>query len=501
MPQFDPVIQISWESAEVRGRAEPLPTDLRERVISIEYTDKTRGADKFKITLDNSDLSLFDDPRVAPGNKLHVQWGYVFDVSLVHVITIEKHSGWKQFSLECLDSSEFTAISSQRTRSFEQQTPWEIAETIARELGFRSENSRDIEAPTNAPRRNVTQAGETDYAFLTRLATGEDNVFRIRGNQFHFHPTRIGDEPTFTVSYWSDTSDLILAGEPNFSQGTLGLPARTARRGVDVEERETVEGQAGNQDDTERDCQGGAAILVDPGSGAISVNPILAQQRREDYELAYAMGRENMSVFDPPMLAEVTPSSAQSEDEAQTQATGAFRRRERRAIELSIPVIGSPRIEADITIRLTGVGQSLTGNYQVVEVTHKIGSGYVCDLKLKRNARSRSSASGQRRRAVNRQEVQRIRRQIAILDRMMETMVISYEAYNRRIAHWQDRLEAAESGEAPATNEVTGRVNNTEQSDPRRLRRRHMVDGDTGRRTVSYAQPGSSQGRTGGWAE
>lgn len=84
---------------------------------------------------------------------------------------------------------------------------------------------------------------------------------------------------------------------------------------------------------------------------------------------------------------------------------------------------------------------------------------------------------------------------------MMERCVISYEAYNQGLAYWRSRLEAAESGEAPATNEVTGRVNNAEQSDPRRLQRRHMIDDDTGHRTVSYAPPGSSQGRIGGWVE
>lgn len=454
----------SWESATVRGEPEPLPTDLRDRLLSIQYTDKTRGADEATFVFDNADLAMFDDPRLAKGNKLIVAWGYAHEMGPNRTFTIRKFSGWSKLSVSCISSSESAFIGRQRTHMFYEQAPHEVAEVIARQMGFTRPEQRDIEA-IDIPRRDITQAGENDYAFLTRLAAEHGFIFRIAGGVFNFHPPRIGANPVMTLIYFSDRIGWF-AGEPRLEEGDLGVPGRVTVRGRSAKQRSTVEGTAGNDDDTGRDVQGSRALLVDPGSGTTTpgmINRTDVQDQRGN-----------------------TP--AQDDATAQNQARSQFRRGERSVIKLSLPLVGMPNLSSDEVIRLEGVRERLTGNYSTEEIAHSVGSGYTMRVKVERNAESRTAARTQQARDAERRELAAIRQELAALQEQRDAGTITQEEFDTQSRELSRREHTARE---QARRAASGRENPTTTTDPDEMERVVHIDPATGTRVVTYRPRGS----------
>lgn len=487
MPELDPIINIAWESGTVRGRAETLPQDLRDRVLTIKFTDKVSGASKLDVTLDNSDLALFDEPRLAEGQKLHVQWGYANDLTPTHVMTIKSVKGWRTITLEGESTDELAAVGTQRTRLWEASTEFEVAEAIARELGYTEDRQRDIRPPDGweEERRDIQQAGETDMAFLTRLASRWDLHWYIAGGRFHFHPPNNDQPPAFTLRYWDDPEG-VFSGDPSITEGTLGLPGRVTRRSHSPRERGRVSGSAGNDDDTTRPVLGEDSPLRDPGQAAALTERERAAAADDEYFMRWLQGRENQSVMDP-VQDQVTAGTEATEAAARNRARAGFRRAERKAIKMTLPLIGLTWLQADMTIRLEFGVEKLDGNYLVEEVTHQVGSGYTCQATVKRNARSRSSAGAAANRASTAAAEARIRANIESLNRQFTAGRINRETYDRRWASWNARLEELRSARTGAgARESSGRPNTGGARPDGELASRTGTDRDSGGRRVDY---------------
>lgn len=492
MPALDHIINVSWEDSAVRGRPEVLPTDLRDRVLSVKFVNKVSGADKLDLTMDNSDLSLFSDPRMAEGNKLHVQWGYANDLTPVHIVTIKAVKGWRTISIEGESSSELASIGQQRTRMWEASTEFEVAESIAREMGYVDSNQRDIRPPEGweEERRTINQAGETDMAFLTRLASRWSLNWYIAGGVFNFHPPNDDQPPAFVLRYWSD-SEGVFSGEPSITEGTLGLPGRVTRRSHSPRDRRTVSGTAGNDDDTTRPVLGEDSPLRDPGRVAALSERDRAAAADDEYFMRWVQGRENQSVMDP-IQDQVVAGTDRTEGQARNRARTGFRRAERKAIKMTLPLIGLTWIRADMTVRLEFGVESLDGNYLVEEVTHNIGQNYTCQATVQRNARSRSSSGASRNRQSSAQAEARIRASIESLNTQLSSGTINRETYDRRLAGWNSRLEELRSARRGAgSRESSGRPNTGDVRPSGELEANSSTDRDTGGRRVDYNRRGA----------
>jgi len=492
MPALDPIINVSWESATVRGRPETLPTDLRERLLSVKFVDKVSGASKLDVQLDNADLSLFDEPRLAEGNKLHVQWGYANDLTPTHVVTIKSVKGWRTLTIEGESTEELAAVALQRTRLWENATEFEVAEELARELGYTAENQRDIRPPEGweEERRDIQQAGETDMAFLTRLAGRLDLHWYIQGGRFHFHPPNDDQPPAHVLRYWDDPEG-VFAGEPSITEGTLGLPGRVTRRSHSPRQRRRVTGSAGNDTDTDRPVMGEDAPLRDPGEPAALTEAERSAAADDDYFFRWAQGRENQTVMDP-VQDQVEAGTDGTDGQARNRARSGFRRAERKAIKLTLPLIGLTWLKADMTIRLEFGVEKLDGNYLVEEVAHTVGNGYVCRATVKRNASSRSSAGAARNRASTAQAEARIRANIERLNELFTSGRINRETYDRRWSRWNERLEELRSARRGAgARDSSGRPNTGDVRPDGELEARSGTDADTGGRRVDYNRRGA----------
>jgi len=390
MPALDPIIRLAWESSTVRGAAQPFSDELRQRVLSWEFTDKSSGGDQAKIDLDNSDLSLFDVEALTAGNKLHVQWGYPHDMYPAQVVTIEKIKGFRKLTIEGSAEEARRFIGIQRTRTWEDVTEFDVAEEIARGLGFVDSRTRSIEAgDIDAPRRGITQAGETDMEFLIRLAGHVGAVFYISSGVFHFHERREGRPPLLTFSYWGGE----IIGDPEIEHNVQGRPGRVTRRGHSPRSRSAVEGSASNREDTGRPVLGEVLPVSDPdGVNWDELEAGLDEQGFDAPPRTSTLGEDEAQ-------SDVSPSTAESDGEARSQARQRFRHAQRESVKMSVTFIGNVGLRADNTIRLDGLGEKYSGNYYIAECVHSVSAGdYKTKCKLQRNATSRSRGGGRSRR-------------------------------------------------------------------------------------------------------
>jgi hypothetical protein len=360
-----------------------------------------------------------------------------------------------------------------------------VAREIARRLGFRSAESVVIEEPEGTTRRAITQAAETDMAFLQRLADRADASFRIAGGRFYFRPQPLGEDPAFTFHYrGGDVGDF--AGEPSITKGTLGIPGRVTRRGRSSRERTDVRGTAGNADDPGRTTLGAETVVRDPGPATAATDGERGGAADDDALYAFFTGRDLESP--QTRLDDVAPTTAETDEDAQQRARSRFRRAERRAIEMTWPLVGQPRLTADTVVRGLGFGEKISGNFLVSEVAHKIGPGFKTTAKVKRNATSRSSGGSARRSAHQRRLVQEARQQAAA--------DAERPAPRSGGSEWEALIDSLEAGEGPAASDCACRVNDAPVTDPGLAELDEIIGTDAdGEDTIAYRRRGAGGGR------
>lgn len=392
MPPIDPIIRIGWQPSTVRTRIREFDQDLRERVLQWEFTDKSRGADKGKLILDNSDLTLADHEAFAPGARMFIQWGYAHSIYPTRAIAVEKVKFSKKVEVEGTATTGRLFIGQQRTRTFEDATEFEVAEEVARGLGFVSARSRDIDpGDVVVERRGIVQAGETDMAFLQRLARRVGATMFVAGDVFHFHERRLGRRPALTFTYFADQVGTII-GDPEIEHTVQGRPGRVRRQGRSPRQRRDVQGNASNREDRNRPALGDELCVSDPqGLDWASIARDLGIEEEEIRQSTLPPQEEAQS--------DVSASTAETDEEATSQARQRFRGGERSSIKMSLTLVGNPEVRADNTIRVEGLGEKYSGNWYVAEAVHTVSSsGYRTKVKLQRNATSRSRGTGRSRR-------------------------------------------------------------------------------------------------------
>jgi phage protein D len=356
--------------------------DLRERLVQWQYTDKASGGDEGSLTMDNHDLALFDHEAFLPTARLFVQWGYPHDLHPTREIAVEKIKGFRRITVSGSVTEARGLLGVQRTRTFENATEFTVAEEIARSMGFSQSRQREIDqGDIVVQSRGITQAGETDMAFLQRLAAHIGCTVYITGGVFHFHQRRLDQPPSVTLTYFTDREGTII-GEPDIEQSIQGRPGNVARAGHSTSERRTVEGSASNRSDTRRPVLGEMSSVPDPDG--FDWNDIVADLgiRPDEYQSSES-NQESQT--------DRSPTTAESDEEAQSQAQQAFRRSERMSVKLSLTAVGNSQIRADTTIRIEGMSAKFSGNYFIEEAVHTVAPGrWTIRPKLSRNATSRA---------------------------------------------------------------------------------------------------------------
>lgn len=373
--------------------------DISGRIISLEYTDSEKKADKAVLKVDNYDMRSLDEPLFKEGSIVQLGWGYEGNTSPTREVVIKKIKGSAQLDIE--GNSKSVLLHKQRkTRAFENLSYREIVEQIADDAGFGDEvvfiedfaTSPDRKAVLDTKRDVVTQARMTDAEFLRHLANKFGFEWYVDFDGFHFHPRRIGQKPLRKYVYFTDPGRGDILRPPEIEIDTKGKKGAVRLKGRDPMEKADIDAEANN--DTEanaRNVNSDTQTVISVEEGQVSIDEVRTrlESLQSDSREYSAQLQQNVASSD------VQPTSEASQDDADVVAAGQFRRSQENAVNLKLEVVGDPQVLAKSIIEVQGIGKTHSGNYFVSEVKHKLShAGYTMTISAKRTGKSSATGRG-----------------------------------------------------------------------------------------------------------
>ncbi len=328
--------------------------DIAKRVLSLTYEDSEEKADKLKLTLDNYDLSLFDDPAFRHGMLWEVSWGYPGNMSPTRVVVVKGAEGGTELTITAMAKS-ILLNTTEKTRSFSGMRRSEVVRQIAKEGGYGTDVQHIEDTKLVLP--TIHQPGLTDAQFIRKLAKLEGFEFYVDFDGFHFHRRQLGQAPVRVLHYFTPPQ----VGEVlsfSLKNKVFGLPGRTKLKGRNPLERADFEVTADAKTDSERETLGSVLEVVNPEDGST--------------QLEQRIGSE-----------ETHASSSADAADAKRKAEGAFRKNQQAAIKLTVEMVGDPLMLAKTVVELRGISKRLSGRYYVKGVEHVVdSSGYKTKLEV-----------------------------------------------------------------------------------------------------------------------
>jgi phage protein D len=358
----DPVffVRVTLSAAEGGGTL-----DVTESVTALAYEDSEKKADTLKLTVDNFDLASFDQATWRPGNTVEVVWGYPGNFAPARTTKITSVKGGVQLSVECKDPS--TVMNKvTRVRTFENMKRSEVAKQIADEYGYT--NVQQFIDDSEEVLEQVTQARMSDAQLLADMARREGMVFFVDFDGFHWHARKLGQPPVRTFRYYTDRVGDILSWTLDNDIYARKAGAVKAK-GLDPASKGRIDitADGATSEDTKLGPQ--QIIGIDQDSGASTGVKEIGSEHTE-------------------RTTEATEAAAKR------AAAGMWSKNQLTAAEITLECRGDPQLIAKTIIAVEGIGRSISGNYYVMSVAHKVGSGYLMTIKARRDGRGPSDKSG-----------------------------------------------------------------------------------------------------------
>lgn len=333
--------------------------DLSDKILSLIYEESEHQADKLVLSVDNWDLTNFDDLTWKKGNLLEVSWGYQGDMTPTRQVVIQKVTGFQVLAVEA-HSTAVLMNKLARCRTFEHMTRSDVVRKLAQDNGY-GPTRQDIE-DTQHVLPIITQARLTDAQLIRRLATQEGFEFYVDIDGLHFHKRRLGQRPCrvlrwFTPPEVGEVLALNIDNDVTAKPGAFSVRGRDPIGKTDIQER-------GSNATTQRDSLAPVIEIVDPETGATRLE------------------RRNVS-------EDIRPSAQPTSATAKREADARYRQTQHLTVELSATVIGDPGLLAKTVVEIQGISQRLSGKYYLREAKHKVdGSGFTIELKCLRDGHS-----------------------------------------------------------------------------------------------------------------
>lgn len=344
---------------------------MGKRLMSLEYTDSERKADKLRLVVDNFDLSQFDNPVWTKGNKLTVHWGYADLMGPPRTVIIKKVNGFRQLEIEA-HGGESVLAELDRCRKFESVSDSDIAIKIAEEYGFGEEN-RFIEM-TKKVHETVSQPGITDAQMLRKLATRNGFEFYIDFDGLHWHQRDMGNEAVRTITYYSSNTGDVLS--LNITNGVFKRPQEVTVKSRDPDKKKTTAFSANNE-------------TVERGATAPLLDQIEGAARTIEMNAGFKIAKV------PLQAAGLFWPLANAAGEVLQYAKKKWRKLNQKTVKMDMDVVGDPLYLAKTNVIVEGIGQRLSGKYYIKEAVHKItNSGYTVSLKMISDGHSGYKKSG-----------------------------------------------------------------------------------------------------------
>ena len=347
-----PVITVKVGSPELKGAIEP--KNLTDRILSLKYEDLEAKADKLTLTIDNQDLSDFDDPIWRQGNFIYISWGYPGRMAVERKLIIKKVHGFSEMTITAF-GLEVMLDHVQRVDNYPNMTRSQAARKIAARWGYVDDSVVTIEE-TDHIQPMIQQNAITDAVLLRKMASAEGMQWYIDWDGFHFHKHDFlnpkGRREVKHFRYFGDQSVSEIL-EVNIESDVTRIPG---------------------------------AITVAPRPRFplnIDVTHMSSTEQQWMSEKIIAAGWQGQALdgYNGYEQREVKRTNAKSGKEAKTQMVAIYGNKQLDAVKLEVTVVGDPNIFAKSVVVLENIGIRLSQAYYVKEVHHTIHRGYTCELK------------------------------------------------------------------------------------------------------------------------
>lgn len=384
--------------------AEDLPPG---RIISFEFVDEERKADKVKITIDNTDLDFYDDEILRKGSIIAFGFGVGDKRSPVRSAVVTSIKGPILSPVVEAKALSILMATARRRRVFEGLTRSEVVEQIADENGF-GEDFRFVDQ-TVKKFESISQANESDAALLMRLARKEEFEFYVDHTGFHWHERNLDQTPLRTLVFsGGDQGDFV--GIPNIDNDVTAKPGRVRVKTRDPTTKSPTESKSDNSTDSARSGTGEFIEIVPPEGGDTFV--LSGDARGGIGETVRGVSRlgelftsqvgsqvVKLTASLEQRLASEEPVRATRADDAPSESRAMYRRAQRTAVKLSGAIHGDPLMGAKQVVLIEGLGRKFTGRYYVKQVTHTISrsAGYTTKIRVVSDGHGGHSTKGSSR--------------------------------------------------------------------------------------------------------
>jgi phage protein D len=310
------------------------------KVTNVTFEDAVDASHMFSFTVDDPQLKWLDSGVFEPGKIVEIEMGYQDALSSMmvgEIISFRQSfpsGGAPQMEVSGYDLFyQFTRM--RKNKTWKDKKDSEVVEEILKSDQVKHKLTYKIEA-TQSIYPEIVQDGETDYAFLKKLA--ERNFFELLVDKknIYFGPPKKNVQPITTLQYGK--SLLSFSSELNMANQV----SEVSVRGWDPNAKKEIVGKAKSMSASEGK------------SGGEMVTKLY--------------GKVEQRITDRPVY---------SQQEADTLARALFNKLSVGLVRGNAECIGIPEIRAGGIIILKGLGQKLSQKYFIEKSSHNIsGSGY-----------------------------------------------------------------------------------------------------------------------------
>lgn len=349
------------------------PVDLTNSVLSFDFEDDERKTDKLRITVNNFDLSNFDDPLWQHGAILRVGFGNGVEQAPIREMVIKKVTGGRVLNIEANDRAvEMDTV--RKRRVFENKTRSEVIRILAEENGYDDPDIEDTEERFEV----LNQGNLSDAQFMRKLAHLEGFQFFVDFDGLHWHRRRVGQAPIRTLTYYADNpaagGDIL---DFNVENDITRKPGRVRVSGRDPIEQKEFTVEVDNESDTGRE-------VMQKFLGVPQPEPQKAEQGKESAKRGYLGGESGDLTLKNVAVEHTVASNVQTAEDAEREAQAKYRLATQRAVKMTLKIRGAPGLLAKSVVNVSGLGKRLSGKYYVKSVKHPLSgsSGYVSTVKV-----------------------------------------------------------------------------------------------------------------------
>ena len=341
---LNPVFRITVDGEDVREK-------YLAEVMNVSFDDALDVSHRFSFTVNDARLAngqykIADSGLFEPGKIVEVKMGYhdkLTTMILGEITSLRPNfpsSGGPQIEVSGYDLF-YQLTRTRSNKTWINKRDSEVVEEIIKNSKAKQKLNPHIEK-TSVTLEEIVQNGETDYAFIKKLAEHNFFEFSIKGKDVYFGPPQQNAAPVITLEYGRSLQSF--APEVN----TSNQVSEVVVRGWDPNNKNEIIGKA-------KKTSGGGQS-----------------------------GAETMAKLYGTVEQTVTNTPVYSQQQADLLAQSLFNKMSVGLVQGNAECIGIPEIRAGTSVILQGLGKKYSQTYFVERSTHTIdNSGYRTNFSVR----------------------------------------------------------------------------------------------------------------------